>query len=646
MRRNFDEAAALAEKAIANSGIAEGLVTVFVAHSTCGVTIIECEPGCNADLNTVLERPRPARLLARLRIPLDALLAAWAVVGAAAVHLLLYSDAEVLRLYNFHLNGFVWNLLTTPGGVESLEAGAATKRTFTLIAVGFLVLQAVLWWIACRGRWLVTRLPSPPRRRRLLAASGLVLAVSLFERGTYCVCHITQFHPVLAAADTFPLYVPLHWRALGRMLGIAARRDPDLVHGVHGSRLEYPLSSLAPIPRRAPDSTPAHASASPTADRPPWNIVWLVAESLRADMLDDEIMPASSAFARQATNFRHHYSGGNGTRMGLFAMFYGLYGNCWFPMLEAGRGPVLMDALLDAGYDVQAFTSARFSYPEFDRTIFVRVPHDRLHEGDTAREGWENDRANVTALLASLDGRDAGNAGSNGDAGAPFFRFMFFESPHARYVFPPDAVIREPYLPELDYADLNLERDIELIRARYVNACHHLDTQYARVIEGLRERGLLDSTIVILTGDHGEEFLECGHWGHNSAFTDPQTLTPLVLWVPGRPPAEVSTMTSHLDLPATLLSLLGVTSPPDQYSLGIDLFGGAVRERTVIADWDQMALVDAQLGKFVLPFRSGRLTGSAITTPADGPVSDEAAARAAFQPFVSRTLTEMGRFLR
>ncbi len=49
----------LAEKSLGNSALTEGIVTVFVAHSTCGVTIIECEPGCNADLNTVLERIAP-----------------------------------------------------------------------------------------------------------------------------------------------------------------------------------------------------------------------------------------------------------------------------------------------------------------------------------------------------------------------------------------------------------------------------------------------------------------------------------------------------------------------------------------------------------------------------------------------------------
>lgn len=48
-----------AQKAIANHGLRDGLCTVFVAHSTCGMTTIECEPGCNADINTVMERVAP-----------------------------------------------------------------------------------------------------------------------------------------------------------------------------------------------------------------------------------------------------------------------------------------------------------------------------------------------------------------------------------------------------------------------------------------------------------------------------------------------------------------------------------------------------------------------------------------------------------
>lgn len=41
------------------AGLRDGLCTVFVAHSTCGVTTIECEPGCTADLNAVLEQLAP-----------------------------------------------------------------------------------------------------------------------------------------------------------------------------------------------------------------------------------------------------------------------------------------------------------------------------------------------------------------------------------------------------------------------------------------------------------------------------------------------------------------------------------------------------------------------------------------------------------
>jgi secondary thiamine-phosphate synthase enzyme len=49
----------LARKVLENSGLREGLCTVFIAHSTCGITVIECEPGANADLNRILERLAP-----------------------------------------------------------------------------------------------------------------------------------------------------------------------------------------------------------------------------------------------------------------------------------------------------------------------------------------------------------------------------------------------------------------------------------------------------------------------------------------------------------------------------------------------------------------------------------------------------------
>ncbi|HTL85826.1 MAG TPA: secondary thiamine-phosphate synthase enzyme YjbQ [Acidimicrobiia bacterium] len=48
-----------AQKTIDNAGLRDGICTVFVAHSTCGVTTIEYEPGCNHDLNAVLDGIAP-----------------------------------------------------------------------------------------------------------------------------------------------------------------------------------------------------------------------------------------------------------------------------------------------------------------------------------------------------------------------------------------------------------------------------------------------------------------------------------------------------------------------------------------------------------------------------------------------------------
>src|SRR3954469_22484743 len=50
---------AQAQKAIDNAGVTDGLCTVFVAHSTCGMTTIEFEPGCAADFNRVMEQIAP-----------------------------------------------------------------------------------------------------------------------------------------------------------------------------------------------------------------------------------------------------------------------------------------------------------------------------------------------------------------------------------------------------------------------------------------------------------------------------------------------------------------------------------------------------------------------------------------------------------
>ncbi len=491
--------------------------------------------------NSITTSPM-ARRMGLSRLPVWLVLGAPAVLLLGGVHLYFFANRFVYGLYKFHLHsGFIRNLVLTRGGLESMGSDTTTSVTVGILTAGFIGLQWALFALALRSvqsrRWTTWLI----RPRRLVGTVAVLIVLGLFERCTFAISSIRGYMPVLSSAETFPFYLRMTVGGLARKLGIEAARSDELHVSVGANHLKYPLQPI----RMA-------------AVRPRHNIVWLVSESLRWDMLDPEIMPATYAFGKKSARFLNHFSGGNGTRMGVFSMFYGLHGPYWFSFMNERRGPVLVDLILEDNYQMELFTSARFTYPEFDKTFWARVPVEHLHEAEKGF-GWEKDRENVGKILDFIDQRDPAR---------PFFTFQFFESPHARYYFPPECVIREPYLETFNYATFDPSKDIELVKNRYINSCRHLDTQIDRILKSLETHGLLDSTIVMITGDHGEEFMEHGMWGHNSKFHEEQIRVPLVIWVPGKPPVEIPRMTSHLDIAATVLKVLGVENAESDYGLG------------------------------------------------------------------------------
>ncbi|HVP13512.1 MAG TPA: sulfatase-like hydrolase/transferase, partial [Phycisphaerae bacterium] len=115
-----------------------------------------------------------------------------------------------------------------------------------------------------------------------------------------------------------------------------------------------------------------------------------------------------------------------------------------------------------------------------------------------------------------------------------------------------------------------------------------------------------------------------GRWGHNSSFSEEQTLVPFVLWVPGRAPRKLDRMTSHLDLAATLMPLLGVKNPPEDYSFGNDLYSDTNRKFTILTDWNHVAYVDDD-HKVIFSAKGFGFSPPIVTTRDDAEVSDPAA---------------------
>jgi membrane-anchored protein YejM (alkaline phosphatase superfamily) len=236
---------------------------------------------------------------------------------------------------------------------------------------------------------------------------------------------------------------------------------------------------------------------------------------------------------------------------------------------------------------------------------------------------------NIDELIGFIDGRDPAR---------PFMTYMFFESTHANYDFPPEAALARPYLEDFNYLTADFAADIALIRNRYVNAAHHVDAQIGRLIDHLRQRGLLEDTIIVVLGDHGEEFMERGRWGHSAEFNRFQTGTPGVIRVPGRPPAVIRGITSHLDIPATLMPLLGVHNAPEDYSLGHDLLAANFhRDYAVGADWNRIAYIGDD-ARIAFPLNAVGAARNAATDGDDRPLPDaNRAVRAIRAPMVEIT---------
>ncbi|MBM3391269.1 MAG: DUF3413 domain-containing protein [Betaproteobacteria bacterium] len=546
----------------------------------------------------------------------SALLAATAVGLTTLTQTLLYADRIIRDMYGFHINGFVIDLVSTPGGIDSLGATTATQLTAAGIVSLLGAAQAGLYiWIVRRdglARWTV--------RIRWRWALLAVALLGMGERMAYAYSAASNYQPILFASERYPLYQPLTMRKLAKHLGIESPRGEAQSLNVREGSLAYPLTPLRVETPKAP-----------------LNVVWLVAESLRFDMLDARIMPRLWAFSNDALRLEKHYSGGNLTQMGVFSMFYGLYGNNWFPMHAARRAPVLMDVLQRQDYQFALHTSQRFTYPAFDKTVFVNMRAEDMHAFESGPPPWQRDAKNIDDILAFIDRREPSR---------PFMSYMFFESTHAPYDFPQEGAIARPYLENFNYLTADFATQTPQIKNRYINAAHHVDAQIGRVIDHLKAKGLLEKTVVIVLGDHGEEFMERGRWGHSAEFNRFQTGTPAVIRVPGQAPRVVSGITSHLDIPATLMPLLGVKNPPSDYSHGYDLLApGYRREYAVAADWNRIAYLGDDF-KVSFPLNALGAIRNEVTDGDDRPLADSSGVIKAIRTAMLEIMGNLSRFSR
>ena len=114
---------------------------------------------------------------------------------------------------------------------------------------------------------------------------------------------------------------------------------------------------------------------------------------------------------------------------------------------------------------------------------------------------------------------------------------------------------------------------------RYKNSIFFVDSLLKDLVADLKAKGVYDNTMLIITGDHGEEFYEAGYFGHHGAFTEYQTKVPLLIKYPKNSPhynatgqtIEQTRLSSHQDIIPTIFDELGSTEEISKYSNGFPL---------------------------------------------------------------------------
>ncbi|HEL5402903.1 TPA: DUF3413 domain-containing protein [Stenotrophomonas maltophilia] len=474
---------------------------------------------------------------------------------------LLLVDAKVFTLYRFHLNAMVVNMVFGGALQDQVALSWKTWLQVALLVAAVFTAEGLLAW-AC---WKL--LPAAPRRRRVLQAWAVVALLMGGGQVATAYYDARGDRDVIAQWNYLPWAQPITAKSFMRRLGVVSQQQAGL-----------------PDPRHAQLLYPLHPLRCQSPHRP--NVLMVVLESLRQDVLTPQLMPNTAALAQDARVFDHHFSTGNATRYGLFGLLYGLPGGYWPSMLDEQRGSQLFQVLGQQGYDLHLYGSAPLYSPEFDRTVFADV-RDQLHQGPSALKSDGRDRAIISALQQDIRASQA--------AQRPWFGFVFLDSTHAPYHMPDGyPPVATPMAADIDFLKFGPEHDPTPELNRYRTAVHYADSLIGSLLDDLRAQGLAEDTIVLVTGDHAEEFndLKLNYWGHNGNFSDYQLQVPFVLHWPGKAAGHDARTSSHEDwVPTLMRHALGCENALTDYSTGQDLLAEPQGTRALVVEsWSQRAV--------------------------------------------------------
>ena len=479
------------------------------------------------------------------------------------------------------------------GLLVGLRAGLAVGVGQTLGAtlVSFLALGR-LWG---QGNLQKSLLPGGLVAWTLLASAlgGLILGGLLGERAvrrpSLVLLGLGLGYGAVAVLGTTFVLVQLSVVLLGvivaALLLALGRRAPRLTAALAAA----PVAALL-IPRPVPIAP--FVAEAPTAPTP--NVLWVVLDTVRADHTgpggyDRATTPRLAALAAEGVTFERAYSTASWTLPAHASMFTGLsptHHGCHDQTLRLGdTPPTVAERLSEAGYTTALLSSNPWV------GAATGLGRGFGHILDAWRWPLSASFLPVSALLRPWRGEDKG-----AHLMAPAARRWLDQRPEDRPFFlvvnlmeahdPYHELATEHLWRFTDKADAvrssrEYSRELKapgVLPSPGPEQGRHLvdlydagvyadDATLGALLDELAARGLLESTLVIVTADHGESLGDAGRWGHHATPDEEVIRVPLVLRLPTALPAgaRVNAPVSVVDLAPTVLDLLpeGLVAPMD-----------------------------------------------------------------------------------
>ena len=275
------------------------------------------------------------------------------------------------------------------------------------------------------------------------------------------------------------------------------------------------------------------------------NIYIFIIETFRKDIITKEIAPNLYNLKEKNIEVANTYSNANASQFSWFSIIHSKFPYHFKEMSnEKYHGAIPLRILKDLGYRIHVHSSADLKYFNMNENLFGKnccLANKFYDYSNKHKDPSYRDKDAMQALLNDMQENTS----------ATCF-IIFLDSTHSEYSWPKEYPAKFlPISKEIDYLTISHTRKgLDKLINRYKNSVNYIDFLFGSFLKSLTQ-----DSVLVVTGDHGEEFFENGALFHGTHLNHYQTAVP-ILYKFNEQRIPHAKVTSHIDIFPTIFDAI------------------------------------------------------------------------------------------